>query len=65
MDSAALDRECILGKTIENVIGDDDERPLVFRLVLLSGLEDFKLQNAGADEFLQVSVFTPLCHQVL
>ena len=26
MDSTVFDRECILGKAIENIIGDDDER---------------------------------------
>ena len=33
--------------------------------MFLSRLEDFKFQNAGADKFLQISIFTPLCDQVL
>ena len=63
MDSAVLDRECILRKTIENVIGDDDERSIGFSRIFLSSLKNFKFQNAGADKFLQVSILTPLCNQ--
>ena len=59
MDCAVLDRECILGKAIENIIGNDNERTSGFLPMLLSRLEDFKFQNAGADEFMQISICSP------